>query len=255
MNGLRLGACGMKETLPHGGFKLNWCEHAGAQQHGRTTCAIDDGRFNADFASAAIDHINRIAEFCFHVRGCGGADFAEFVGARRGDAMHAELGAFGEQFACNRMSRAAQTNRVLPACAAFGHARVARQNHSEWPRPEGIDQALCKIWHLCGEVQRRLCIHHMHDQRMIRRPAFGCKNFGNGRIIASICAQAIDRLSGEGKQVACCNALRAIRNTPIHCHLFSHDLKQHPAWLADRAAPAFARLQAPHFPRFPGLRQ
>jgi hypothetical protein len=38
----------------------------------------------------------------------------------------------------------------------------------------------------------------MHDERMIARAAFGGKDFGNGRIVASVRAKAVNRLSGEG---------------------------------------------------------
>ena len=54
---------------------------AWAQEHGLATAAVDDGRFNADLARAAIKHGKLCAKFIYNVLRRSGADAAKAVGA------------------------------------------------------------------------------------------------------------------------------------------------------------------------------
>src|SRR6185295_9199953 len=74
-------------------------DRAGAQEHGLAARYIDDRRFDADVASAAVDDEELRTEFVAHVRSRSRADMAELVRRRRGDRAAADAREFLEQAA------------------------------------------------------------------------------------------------------------------------------------------------------------
>jgi hypothetical protein len=77
--------------LTTGFFKFGARQHTGPQQHRPAAGAIDDGRFNADGARPAVEHVNRVAEFLLHMLHRRRADAAKPIGAGAGHAVDAEV--------------------------------------------------------------------------------------------------------------------------------------------------------------------
>ena len=185
------------------GLELRARQHARAQQHGLAARAIDDGGFDADRARPAVEYQQVLAEFFLHVQGSGRADTAKAVGAGAGQAGAAGL----QQGQRHRVRGAAQADGVLTAGRSGCHAGAARQYQRERPGPEGLDQFCGKGWHLAGIVGHLRGAGHVHDQRMLRRPALGGKDQRHGGVVGRIGTQAVHRLGWEAHQGAGANAL------------------------------------------------
>jgi hypothetical protein len=119
------------------------------------------------------------------------------------------------------MRRATQTDRVLPARSGVGHARPAWQDDRQWPGPERGNQSCGKRRYGDGKVVNLLCASDMHDQRMVRRPALGRKNFGNGRIVRCIGTQTVNRLGRKRDQLAGVDAPGGFSDSRV-CVRFKH---------------------------------
>jgi hypothetical protein len=132
---------------------------AGPQQHravGRKARQVDDGRFDPDFALAAVQHGGdaRIrAEFVAHVLGGGRADVAELVGRRRRDAALPALEGL-QQADRHRMRGAADADRVLAAGDGVGNVRRTLQDHGQRAGPEGVGQPARFGWNLARTSNR-----------------------------------------------------------------------------------------------------
>ena len=128
----------------------------------------------------------------------GRADAAKAVGAGAGQAGAAGL----QQGQRHRVRGAAQADRVLPAGRSGCHAGAARQNQSQRAGPEGRNQSRSKGRHVAGVVGHLRGAGHVHDQRVVRRPALGGKDQRHGGIVGCICAQAVNRLGRKSDQFA-----------------------------------------------------
>ena len=51
------------------------------------------------------------------------------------------------------------------------------------------------------EMRHTARARHMHDERMIARTAFSSKDFGNGHVVASVRAKAVNGLGWKGNEL------------------------------------------------------
>ena len=159
------------------------CQHAGAQQHWLASGAVDDGRFNPHVTRATIEYEQGIAQFIVHMRRGGRADPAKTIRTGSGDT-----GAAGfQQCLRYRMRGAAQANRVLATGCRCGNAWLARQDERQWARPKSGDQSSRKWRHAAGVVEHLLGFSDVHDERMVRWPAFGGKDLCHRRVVGCVC--------------------------------------------------------------------
>ena len=65
----------------------------------------------------------------------------------------------------------------------------------------------------CRQRLNCFLLCNMQNQWIIIRPSLGRKNFGYGRRIQSVCAQAINCFRRKGNNLACLNQ----RSSLLHC--------------------------------------
>ena len=114
------------------------------QQRRKAARQIQNRRFDTHLRRAAIQHMDARAELVADVLRRGRADMPEPVRRRpRNAAMTvAQRAERIEQSLRDRMRRAADRHRILPAADRRRHMRGALQDQRERARPEGIDQSL-----------------------------------------------------------------------------------------------------------------
>ena len=173
----------------------------GAQQHRRAARAVDDGRFDAHAARAAVQHQQLVAELLRHVLCRGGADAAEAVGAGRGQPAHAARGCRRQQRVRHRVRRAAQADGGVATRRRLGHAGAARQNQRQRTGPEGVDQLLREGRHAGGELGHLRRAGHVHDQRVVGRAALGGKDAAHRRVAAGVGGQTVHGLGRQADQL------------------------------------------------------
>ena len=114
---------------------------ARSQQPGLSAGAIDNGRFDAVTARAAIqDDRDFAAELIFNVLRGRCADAAEAVRRRGGDAVAAALHECAQQRMSDGVCRYAQSDALLTARDRVADAFAARQNKGQRARPERVSQ-------------------------------------------------------------------------------------------------------------------
>ena len=203
-----------RQQVDHGGDRLG-ADVARAQQHramAGQARQVDDGRLDADFALAAIEHRQNlaigaefvakiVAKFIAHVLRRGRADVAELVGRGRSDAALATLERL-QQRNGHRMRRAAQAHRVLAAGDGRRDVRRALENQGQRPGPEGGGQLARRVGDLAGPVRQIGVGCQVDDHRMVLRTALGGVDRRHRRRIFGVGAQAIHGFSGKSDQAA-----------------------------------------------------
>ena len=197
--GTRAGRGGAGFDRANHGLDALTAQHARAQDARRVAAEIDDGAFDADRAVAAVEHFRHgVAELGAHVRGRGRADVAEAVGRRRRQAT-AE---FAQQGQGHRVVGAAQADGVLAAGHHVGYPGLLAQHQGQRAGPEGRRQLPGCRRHLAGPVVQRLDAGHVHDQRVVGRPALEGENAAHGFGVAGIRGQAIHGFGGQADGLA-----------------------------------------------------
>ncbi len=100
----------------------------------------------------------------------------------------------------NRMGRASQTNRILPAGDIRRNMGCTLQNQRQRPRPENVYQLHGLIRNMACPITDIRFRRDMHDKRMIRRTVFHCINRRNGRRIFRIPTQSVNSFCRKGNQ-------------------------------------------------------
>ena len=118
----------------------------------------------------------------------------KLIGRWCGDNAAADLGEFNQQLLRHRVRGATQTNRFLAAGNRLRNARGFFQNQRERSRPERVRKFLRDAWYFhCPCIEFRPA-RNVHDQRVVRRSAFGHENFCDCLIVCSVRTKAINRL-------------------------------------------------------------
>ena len=188
-------------------------EPARAQQHRVPARTVNDGGLDAHLTRPTIEHPDLVQsgatplELLTHMLRGGGADAPKAVGAWRGHAQDAVLRTGIEQLARHRVRRAAQADGVMPPSGGRGHARIAGHDHRQRAGPEGLRQTLRHRRERRDEMQRRLRVGHMHDQRVIGRTALGGKDACHRRVVVGTRTEAINGLGRQGQQAPVGKAL------------------------------------------------
>ncbi len=176
----------------------------GRSSTGATARAVDDGRLDADLAGAAVEHQQVVAELVATCAARGRADAAEAVGARRGDARHAEA-ARGLAAARARPDAPGSAGRWSPARRPRRRAMPGRRahDHRQRPGPEGVDQALRDRRQRVGEARRRRRASATWTiSGWLARPALEREDAGDRGVVVGARAEAVDRLGRKGDQLA-----------------------------------------------------
>ena len=179
-------------------------------QHDRLAArAVDDGRFDADLAGAAVeDQGHALTEFFSDVRRGGRADAAEAVGRRRGDAggfaiaLALGAGKAAQQLKRHRMAGHAQADGILAAGHGIGYPGLLFQDQGQRAGPEGFHQLPGDGRHLLGPMVDGVVAGQMDDQRVVGRTPLGSKYLGDRCRVGGIRPQAVDRLGRDGDQFA-----------------------------------------------------
>ncbi len=134
----------------------------------------------------------------------GGADAAEAVGAGRGQPQHRRVGlATGCSSAC--ATGCDGQRRPMVSCPpAAACATPARRGTISVSGPG--QKASIRRWAKAGTSAAKRPTAapsaHMHDQRVVARPALGGEDAGHGGIVVGSRAQAVHRLGRKGHQLA-----------------------------------------------------
>ena len=217
-------------------------QHARPQQHREGAAAIDDARLDADLARAAVEHVHAAAELGLDMRRRGRADAAEAVRAGCRQAPHAQRFALLQQRLRHQVRRATQANGRVSAGCRRRHAHSARHDHRQRAGPQAGHQPFGQRRDRRREAPRRRSVGHVHDQRVVGRPAFGFEDFGHRRIVVRARAQAIHRFGGKRDQFA-----GRQRRSSLLDHVGPRGVQQH-VWRRLRT-PAGQALHRPARPR------
>ena len=193
--------------LAEHGAQLLERQPARAQQARRRTGQVDDGRFHAHTAGAAVHHaVDPAVHVLADVRGGRTARAARGVGARRGDR---NAGGRDDRTR-HRVIGAAHPDGVQPAGGDERHAVRLRQYHRQRPGPEAPGKAVRRLRHILAVAREPARVWDMQDERVILRAALGLKNVPHGVRVQSVRAEAVDRLGRDGEQPAAAQNVRGL---------------------------------------------
>ena len=182
----------------HGGNLLR--AHGAVAQDARASGArhIEHGGLHADHAVAAVEDVRDArAETLADMFGRCRTDVGEGVGARRGQRHAGEL----EQPPCERMRRRAERDGPTAGGHDAGHAVFFGQHQRERTGPEGARELARRVVELC-EFFRVGQVQHMHDERVVCRPALGAEDGPAGFGIQGVGRETVNRLGWDGDQTA-----------------------------------------------------
>ena len=190
------------------GLDVRLADVAGTQDDRALARAVDDRRLDADAAGPAVEDdvvgLEELAELADHVRGRRGADPPEPVGARCRDAdrrVPREPGQLAEHLQHDRVRRDPDRDRVLPAGHEVGGARRAGQDEGQGAGPERVGEGRRVGGHRGGPVRGGAGVPHVDDERVVRGPALGGVDPGDGVRQVGTAAEAVDRLGGQRHEV------------------------------------------------------
>jgi len=182
------------------GGKFPGGDRPGAQEAKGAVPRGDDSGFHAKGAWSTVkDEGNASVEFLDDVRGGGGGDTPEAVGAGRGDRF-AKPAEDGPE---KRMRTHSDSDGVEPRCDNIGDDGTAGQDQRERPGPvladEGLDQGIAGG---VGEPVEPIEGRKVDDERIEVRALFGLEDAGRGLGIEGMPGQPVNGLSGKGDNLA-----------------------------------------------------
>ena len=108
-----------------------------------------------------------------------------------------------KQRARDRMRRHAQADAVLAAGDDVVHVRGARHDQRQRPGPErGAPARAPSAGIARAQSLRRRDVAHVHDHRMVGRPALGREDAAHGGGVAGVGAEPVDRLGRKRDELA-----------------------------------------------------
>lgn len=168
---------------------------------------IEDGGFHAAECRAGIENgIDAVVEVLENVRGGGGADVAEAIGAGRGER---NAGA-ADEFERDRMPGHADTDQGARCCDDIRDARGARQQQRERARPKGVDEDLRDRRDGRDDGLGHGRIADVDDERIPVWALLGEKDFGDSVGIEGICGESVDGFRGHGHSASGAQNLRCL---------------------------------------------
>ena len=120
------------------------------------------------------------------------------IGAGGGNVASAGL----NQGQSDGMVRHTNRHCIQSSGGSIRHFRTFSENHGQGPRPESVSQFSGAVRYLLRDPLQVREPGDMYNQRIVRRPALGCVNFGRGGFIQSVGSQPVHRLRGKGHQAA-----------------------------------------------------
>jgi len=177
---------------------------AGAQEGDVVGADIDDGGFDADFATvlggfaAVEDEGDAAVEFGVDVRGAGGGDEAGAVGARGGDG--AVEGA--EEGVGDLVAGTADGDGGAAGGDEGADGGAAGQDESEGAGPEFFGEALGDGGEGGDAGAGGGEVGDVDDEGVGGRAVFGLVDFLDGVGAAGVGAEAVDGFGGEGDELA-----------------------------------------------------
>ena len=189
---------------------LRLADRPEAQHERPVRGAVHDGRLHPHRTGPTVDDqvadgVEPTAELLDHVSGPGGADPAEAVRARRGDATGGVTGQRRQRCQArmrDRVARAAQRHGVLASGEVVTGPGAALHHQGQRPGPERLGQGAHAAVGRCRPALERSDAGHVHDQRMVGRASLGRVDARNRRGILGVSGQAVDGLGGQPDQPA-----------------------------------------------------
>ena len=166
---------------------------------------VDDRRFHADRAGAAVEHALDLAVHVLdHVFDARRARTARGI-ARWSRNRHV---CRGDDRARDGVVWAADADGLQSARRAQRHDGLARQNHRQRTRPEVLCQRISLRRDSFAVPRQPRAVGHVDDQRIVLRAALGQKNAQHRVLVQRIRAETVDRLRRDRQQPAIPDDLR-----------------------------------------------
>ena len=187
------------DLFAEGAFQVFQCNVAGAEEGGLIAHDRHDRGLHAPVALAAVQNQGQTAVHIGEDVLCvGWAGFAGQVGRRGRKGAAAGL----DDRTGHGVAGHPDADGVQTGAALRRHLRAARHDDGQRAGAERRHEQLCPLRHLADEAGQHLRAGDVDDQGVILRAALGHKDFCHSFPIAGIGCDAVDRLRGQGHQLA-----------------------------------------------------
>ena len=183
---------------------------AGTQNRRHRLRRIDNRRFQTYAAAAAVKHAGNFAlHILEHILRIRRTRTTGNISRRCRNRTAAGTDKVLRKF----IRRKAYSNCFQTGTYCVRHDGRFIDNQSQRSRPKMLDKLLGISVQACRQRRNCFLLCNMQNQRIIIRPSLSRKNFGYGRRIQSVCAQAVHCFRREGNNLACLNQ----RSSLLHC--------------------------------------